>query len=453
MLSEFPKNGSFELAQPISNADEKILRSAYRSGDYIGNCKVESIILSFCSRNIWLACDCRAGEPPILAPVAGKFHLRRLTHRPEHVQSCDFYTDPKSHSRSTDSYLAPVESDCLNLLLPQRDDVVGKEHSDRPFRYKHKERSSLAKLLMQLLHGASLNQVNTTSAERNFFTQMNDIRKYSQRLSLTDGPNRVFLSEFLITDRNNMGMLCVKLQEQRKRFGKCAPHGVLICVVDGRKGDALLCYKRPRLDCASASISIFAEPSTVRDKERVGNRGPYLAICLIGEKGKDGAMGVIRAYLHPCLAAGKLFPVDSTFERDTTWLLRSTISELSYHLHTNIVIEKPVFDVIGPQKLLKSAVMRPVCIPDFVIRVAEKEELGIVAREAIIETMGYTDIVYRERKKRIHPQMSAALGGAEVFEFDPTRGTHEKVRLKDQLVSYFLQDFTIECQLRRIKQE
>lgn len=441
MLSEFPKNGSFELAQPIPNADEKILRSAYRSGDHIGNCKVEAIIRSFCSRNMWLACDCRAGEPPILAPVAGRLHLRRLMHRPEHIQSCDFYTDPTSSSCSIDSYLAPVESDCLNLLLPQHDGVVGEEHSDGLFGRNPRNRSSLAKLLMQLIQGANLNQIDATSIQKRFFTQMNDIRKYSQRLSLTVGQNRIFLSEFFITDRNDMVRLCAKLQEQRKRFGKCAPHGVLLCVVDGRKGDELLCYKRPRLDCGNASISIFAEPSTVRDKERVGNRGPYLAICLIGEKGRDGTMGVIRAYLHPCLAPGKLFPVDSGLERNAFLTLQSIMTELSRRLHTNCMIQKPVFDVGVPTDLLNSRARRPVCIPDFILHVTSKEWICIQERQAVVEVMGYHDTAYRERKTRVHPLMSAALGGAKVFEFGPTVGEHEQAQIRDQLTSYFAAAF------------
>ena len=58
---------------------------------------------------------------------------------------------------------------------------------------------------------------------------------------------------------------------------------------------------------------------------------------------------------------------------------------------------------------------RPPCLPDFILRV-QGEPLGHPV--VIVDTMGYADQAYRERKGRMHGIMSSALDGAPVVDHD-----------------------------------
>jgi hypothetical protein len=58
------------------------------------------------------------------------------------------------------------------------------------------------------------------------------------------------------------------------------------------------------------------------------------------------------------------------------------------------------------------------CIPDFVLHVATP--VAGQPPDVIVETMGYNDDTYRDRKRRTHVLMRAALDGALLLEDDPS---------------------------------
>ena len=118
--------------------------------------------------------------------------------------------------------------------------------------------------------------------------------------------------------------------------------------------------------------------------------------------------------------------VDSDLERQTLQQLRSLQSWLQTMRGIALTIEKPLFD-LGPPPGEDDA-PRPPCIPDFIVRAPGVGRGGCSV--AIVETMGFADEAYRERKVRMHAVMRHALGGAPLIahEFHEPPGQQQSRR-------------------------
>ena len=106
--------------------------------------------------------------------------------------------------------------------------------------------------------------------------------------------------------------------------------------------------------------------------------------------------------------------VDSDLERRTLEQILSVRAWLRVRKAIRLSIEKPLFDLAampGPGED-----PAPPCIPDFMVRA---EGIGPLGRSlVIVETMGFEDEAYRERKHRGHAAMQAVCGGAPLVEHD-----------------------------------
>ena len=149
-------------------------------------------------------------------------------------------------------------------------------------------------------------------------------------------------------------------------------------------------------------------------------RSPYLAICVIGRSAPNSPVEVLKAYLHPCISAGHLMPVDSNLERHTFQILTQLRSWLAQRKGIGLAVVKPLFDMspkVGldePDSDLDTS--REPCIPDFLVEANRVPKGG--RSLLVIESMGYADPQYRERKQRTHTRMSLATGLSPVVEYD-----------------------------------
>lgn len=349
-----------------------------------------------------------------MVPVAGT-HINRRPHGcPGHEESCDFYVPPGMQRRVTRSYVRPDPTKPLNLLRG------GSESAATTRRNGHgstRPRSRLATMLMRLIEAARFNVVTPDAKPRHFHEQMQALHGAAQGIELLPG---VPLSDFLITDTRDLDRLFGCLDQFRGRFKGHPPHGVLLCVADGALENRILAHRRKAVPVPGGSIAVFGEEPPAQQGQERPRRPPYLAACLVGEREAGGPMEVLRAYLHPCLAEGSLFPVDSEYERNTYRTIREVTDWLLHKRGVRVTIEKPLFD-IGPAEADEEEAdnARVLCIPDFLLKVTNP-----VAGQppvVIVETMGYEDDVYRDRKQRTHALMRAVLQGAPLLEDFPGR--------------------------------
>jgi hypothetical protein len=133
-------------------------------------------------------------------------------------------------------------------------------------------------------------------------------------------------------------------------------------------------------------------------------RAPYLATCLVARPKPSEPVGVIKAYMHPCVSHRDLMLVDSNYERQTLGELRRLQQWLSAKRRVRMEIEKPMLDIgAGELQLDMEKAAREPCIPDFIIRADPAPDGGTPV--IVVETMGFGSERYRARKLVMHELM------------------------------------------------
>ncbi|MDR3423726.1 MAG: hypothetical protein P4M13_01420 [Alphaproteobacteria bacterium] len=332
--------------------------------------------------------DCRPDAPhaPLLFLVAGTHIRREVDGRgTPHDEGCDFFREPQEQKKLIVSYRRqkPEDEHQLNLLRNFRDD-------DTPPRLTahvttNRSRPKLARVLCSLLHEAKLDRLYPTEPLRgNREKQILHLEDAAASYSLSSDQK---LSRWLATSLGDYYSLKKRLDEKPENLKR--PHGLFIETFDRIENNTLY-PKRADLKPISVTgkLAVFGEGETTR-------RPPYLVIGLLSQPRRNAAhVELLNAYAHPCLAWDRLTLVDSQLERETLAILIACRDELAKKSNITMTIEKPLFD-IGPRETEDP---RELCLPDFILRCRGE---GVSQPLVVIETMGYDDPAYRERKQRM----------------------------------------------------
>ncbi len=370
----------------------------------------------------WFLCDClgQVDRPPALVPVA-EAHIRRHHEPPwpDHDPECDFYRDAAEQRAITRSYARLPDGKRVALLARLKTDerTRPQQLTGRSFA---RSRGALATLLMHLIEDSGLNQVQPLGGIAALGEQYKAMRRAAQRVEIDEG---VPLSEFLCTYPPALPDLCARIARvSPSLFRKSQrPHGVLISAVADASVGNLRLFGGEALP-VRGEIAVFGEREghTRQTAMERRSRSPYLAVCLVGRSAPTEPVEVLKAYLHPCVSPGHLMPMDSNHERSTFRLLQQLQAWLLKNKSVSLAIKKPVFDLSSPPLNSgpdpESAIPSGPCIPDFLLATDHVSPAGVPL--VIVETMGYADVGYRERKQRIHPLMSESLNAAPVVVHD-----------------------------------
>ncbi len=322
-------------------------------------------------------------EPPLLFLVSGT-HIRREADGKgtPHDEGCDFAREPAEQKRLVQSYKKPADIHRLNLV---RNFSTGSVESSAQMSVSTKRsRPTLARVLCSLLRAANLDRFfSTTPLHGNREQQIDDLLNAAEVFSLTsDKP----LKPWLATSLRDFYQLKERLDQSMDDWKR--PHGLFIESFDRIENNTLY-PKRADLNPipVTGRLTVFGEGEHLR-------RPPYLVIGLLSQPdAQTKKVELLNAYAHPCVAWDRFTLVDSQLERETLALLIACRDELAANFDINIGIKKPLFDM-GPEE---SDDPRELCLPDFVLNCrGEKAKYPSV----VIETMGFDDPTYRQRKQR-----------------------------------------------------
>lgn len=402
--------GSSTLLHPDHDA---ALRAAFgRTGRSAARAAAAVIVNEHHSVGRWFACDCLGDvkSPPILVPVVGSFVRRHIEGRwPEHSEWCDFYREPAAQALVSASYNRQAATGLVRAFSRE-------PNTSRPslsFCGTEHRRTRLARMLFGILHEAELATFRFGQAQT-IKQQFTAIRRVALSLPLED---TLKLSSALCTFRPGLDELIERISAMPEASFRntCNPHGLLIDVArSASKGVIDMVQGEPL--AVAGEISIFGE----RDSREGGpglaaTRGPYLVAALVGRRSPRGRVGVIRAYMHPCMFENWLFPVDSNLERQTMLQLVGTGRWFRDRRALTLAIRKPLFDMAEPVPSLpgEEVTAHEPILPDFLLDVGE----GAANRRVVIETMGYAHATYRMRKQRLRAEMER-LARAPLVEHD-----------------------------------
>uniref|UniRef100_A0A9E8CMG5 DUF1173 domain-containing protein n=1 Tax=Bosea sp. NBC_00436 TaxID=2969620 RepID=A0A9E8CMG5_9HYPH len=381
----------------VSEAEIEILKKAYgkfsRSEDRAAGAEFTKNLSIRC---VWLACGCRVvdGKRPLLFPVKnGGIQREDRGHGVDHDEYCEFYRDPTSQTNLLRSYGRELRDRDGRIRFRlasqfqrderQRDVAVHRASTNR-------SRPGLARLLLELLAVAGLDRINMGEGRPwKHSAQLQAIRNAAVDIDIARG---VPLSEWLALSLGEFQSLKRRIGAERADWDGARPHGIFVCTFDKIENGWLIPGK-PEIPPIriEGTLSIFGERNDAFSP-------PYLVIGLVTKDAPEADEAVVvRAYAHPCVEWSRLTLVDSQLERETLDEIVSCRDWISQRFGIAMTITKPLFDVGQP---VEDSGPRELCLPDFVIHATGQ---GVHHPTTIVETMGYSDVNYRDRKKRLRP--------------------------------------------------
>ena len=414
------------------------------------NGAVAVVLKTLRQRQLWIACECQQahGESlPLLCPVqldswGYRYSFRRIRNHISHHPDCIFHTPDRLEdcfafaveggefergerpagfrNVATDGEcavrkalalrpLAANTSLAIDVAPPQT--VTLATQASHPARLHGgqqvacQSRPKLARMLFTLLEEAHLQTIAPGWwKHRNIaYRQLRSLLKTRRHIV-----NRIPLKHYLTIKPQAIFGGCRKLETLAQQGeGDWPPHvrpqafftGIVSEV--NRAERTLLCSGNPSVYTVEDPPICFVPPHGQPS-------GPFWAMAHLGESLIQPGRYVIRkAYLHPVFSQSMLVPVDSDAERRTLHLLLAVQKRL-FGEGMAIAIVKPLHDLIAeggdPYR------------PDFVLypyRRGAGMQLGYCL---VVETMGFADADYRQRKSRAHQRMQE-LGEVIALDF------------------------------------
>ncbi len=394
------------LASPVplpEEHDQKLRRAFGRFAEERYRSDGARIVETYYGKNGCFHCDCRpdAERAPLLFLVTGN-HIRREDKDggkgTPHHDSCDFAYEAAEQKHLVRTWRPFRRNECLLKLVPDFNDVeAGRQGSGLSFVSTRSRSPKLARILFNLLHEAKLDRLfSKESVLSKYDKQAELVLRAACKYAVTP---KISLLDCMATSLSEYYDL-KKLLEAARSPQWSRPCGLFIETFTRIENKTLYpsrSYKKPIK--VVGDLAVFGEKDNLR-------RAPYLVIGAMTFPTRDSHEVVLyNAYAHPCYESYRYLLVDSILERQTLGLLIQCRNKLAKSHGISIVIEKPLFD-LGPAE---DEIARDVCKPDFILRCQREKGKRVFV---IIETMGYNDPVYLERKRRMRPLFEHIKGGS-----------------------------------------
>jgi hypothetical protein len=407
-----------EGAVTLDPEEDHILRMAF--GQFGGSAKARAdaipIVrrLQTTDRGYWILCDCRPAQssPPTLVPVLETYLRRHVTEDwPQHAEACEFFRDladqaevseiSKSYQPLAKSLVRLVRSfEIAAAASPERLENVSKA----------RRRPQLARLLVRLLTEAGLQKVEPGFKPPPIPEQMKAIWPVARDISLDQN---VRMADAMCMSVAKLPALMDQIATRPdETYRHTRPHGVLLVRVQAVRTGLLRTLNGEELP-VTGRLAVFGDRPEDEPGAGVDARSPYLALCIVARPAPRQRVQIVAAYVHPCASLDRLMLVDSDAERQTLSMLKNFQYALLKKSGAVVTIEKPM-DSLAPDQGADGTPLRPI-IPDFIVTARERDGQE---RRVVIETMGYSDQGYRERKARLHPEMQRAADAVAVITHD-----------------------------------
>lgn len=371
----------------------------------------------------WLQCDCIPGDSPAMNSAnlyrdTGTLFLSGFNH--EHAADCPMYRpfsgDAGATSSGTRKHAGSRRINYRNFLPPDDTEATTRKPGHPELRgderTRRTRRSRIARLLLSLIEDAGLNQLDTLFSlpSRSARESLHALQLVTQNQEFIRGRQ---LSEIV---RFQPGMSARGREQLMKELEHPDMHWPA-----GRTRIFFQIFMSAHVSRDEAEFrwpggAVVFRPErgiSINGESLEGRRPPYWVI-LSFRRGTDGDIICSEGYAHALFRMGCPVPVDSELERGTLaglsvvskWLKNKTEAPA-------LSLEKPLFDIEVSTEGEKGYVL-----PDFIItaRMNDGNEYKVV-----IETMGYADDDYCERKAEQHKGMRQ-IG---ILQTDPPRWPQE----------------------------
>lgn len=430
------------LSRQLSEAEESAVKKVCgrrEAGSQEEKALALDVLTEMRRTDTWLACSCAEGEaPPMnsanLRTDTGTIYLQAFS--TPHDAGCPMFRELREDDDTTRSgtrKIAGSQPVSYRSILP-REENGGRLQTgpgspdDGDDRLRRKRRPRLARLLLTLVEDAGLNVIETLAP---FPTA--PAREAIARIAAVTRNNE-FAQGRPLSDIVRFWPLITQAEQQRLMTRLESPE---LPWPAGRARHFYQIFISDEVSRERATFrfrseeAVFAPEKGLRinGESQEGLRPPYWVI-LEFRRSADGSIVCSDAYAHALHSRSCPVPVDSGLERQTVDSLATCAAWLAKKEDApvrSLSLKKPLFDYAVTLDGEEGWVL-----PDFMV---EATTAAGEKKAFVIETMGYQDEDYIERKSRQHRGMRE-LG---VLQTDPPRWPDETDRtLEKQMYGVLL---------------
>lgn len=383
----------------------------------------EKVLREMRQLEAWLQCDCVPGDSPAMNSArlmqdTGTLFLAGFNH--EHARDCAMYRtfsgDAGATGAGTRKNAGSQRISYRSFLPPDDADIrirsPGKPVAAADDRTRRIRRSRIARLLLTLIEDAGLNRLATLHPlpAKGVMESVNALRTVAENTEFIRGRRLSEIVRFSpAMSENGREKLMQDLERPDTRWpaGKTRMFFQIFMSDQVTRDEVLFRWPGGELPFRpERGVSINGEAQE-------GARPPYWVI-LAFRRGMDGTVVCSEGYAHALFRRGCPVPVDSGLERTTLGSLSEVAGWLAKKPGPPVLsLKKPLFDIGINVDGEKGFVL-----PDFIVIAAMP---GGKQHTVVVETMGYTDDDYCERKAEQHKGMRQ-LG---LLQTDPPRWPQE----------------------------
>lgn len=397
------------LIRELTDEEESAVHDFFGRGRPEKRHIAETVILTMRQKDAWLQCSCVPGESPALNSAKMREDTRKLFlsgFNHEHALTCPMYREfkadddegatrsgtRKSPGSSRVNYRSFLPADDTDVTIR----AAGASTTLSPDRTRRKRRTSLARVLLTLIDDAGFNKIDRLHPKptRPLVESLRLLTAVTEKQEFMRSRT---LSEIILfkpwMSKQALEAYMVKLEKPDSQWpAKKARIFYQIFVTDEvSRDEAVYEVKGDKYHFTpEKGVSINGESQD-------GVRPPYLVIAAY-RRSSTGEVICSEAYAHAIYSRTCPVPVDSNLERQTLdslfesalWLSRKDSAP-------RLSLERPLFDI---EVTVDDEI--GYVLPDFLISVVEPDG---AKHAVVIETMGYTDEDYCERKSEQHKGM------------------------------------------------
>lgn len=364
---------------------------------------VEDLLLKMRESDLWLQCGCNADDSPAMNSANLIYETKTLflaSFSQPHALNCPMYRESNYDAEATTTGTRKsAGSRRLNYndFLPRDESGA---HISAPGlaannldRTRRKRLPRLARLLLTLIEDSGLNRLNSLGPlpERRASESIELLRQLTTRINFFR--DRV-LAE-IINFKPAMGergheQLMQQLENPKLQWPTSRTRIYYQIFMSEH-------VSRDEVKFKWSGGEIAHRPErgvSINGESQEGIRPPYWVI-LAFRRGKDGQVICSEGYAHAMYSRKCPIPVDSNLERNSLTSISTVAGWLKKtNEYPRMSLVKPLFDIEVEVDGEKGFVL-----PDFIVSVQNEDQR---THSVVVETMGYTDDEYCERKSEQH---------------------------------------------------
>lgn len=417
-----------DVGVSLSDDDAETVKRYWKGDRSIAD-DVSYILHKVHAADLWIACDCRPDDPPILFPRLepnGRYVPVRNAERAAHHEDCVFHWEDGVLGQHKAHHAKPHEWPDLILFRPGSGHSVAATPRDAPRESDSpaaKRVDRLQQIFLKLIEEARLNRM--TAKYFGLKEQLEAIRLVAKGKPV--GLKDFTLDQVLWTHPDWVVKDWAVRALHKLRESGWPPNvplqGFVVTLAENVVDRAIYLED-------GTVLHIEGKMTRIRLPDGAPVGGPHVVIIGVKMDEKDDRLQLVRAFAQPILEAHNIFPVFTAQQRQTAHALRWVLKKVAESNNDleRVEVEKPVYPIELSDEDENASVM-----PDFIVRafghvmvVAEMSGLPHEERTVLQDNLAQIGPVFEEYRASLSKREADSRIAKKLMGWLKATGAFEK---------------------------